>query len=220
LRVICFLSFLCLSNLTFGATSEGDVSAPTSVSHPVGSFPTFTADEIALMPSVMGITTELVTELLVGPVDLNGREWSIFQMKDMDAFRSIVEDGPASFDVEPLNGDPLVCAPFKLDVNNKWIADISIVHASKTFDTGEPLCFAFTVMTELKDSEKTHPFFQSIRWTKPIESLEGISHEDVRYKQFCIDYMFPILGRCLGNDDEKKQINEAISQFQTEIASA
>jgi len=212
---VLLLFILTYTPYLFAASCDVEEAKSTVFRSRIPDFPTFTKEEVAAMPSLMGITKDQVMEVFTGSADVNGRTWALGRIGDIDLLRDATEGGMDHFSVHPLTDDSMVCPIFDLDKENIWRQKICISHNTKTVnDEGEfSLVHFLEFTTELSEEDLKIPFLTEIRGDFCLEELNESNQKSAAFKKYVKEYAYPILARCLKSDEQKAIVVAGINRF-------
>ena len=212
---VLLLFILTYPPYLFAASCDVEVSGNPSANRLITDFPTFTKEEVSVMPSLMGITKDQVMAAFTGSTEVNGRTWALGCIEDIDLLRKITERGTDHFTVPPLIDDSMVCPIFDLDKENVWRQKICIIDETRTVgDDGEtPFFYFLEFFTELSEKDLRNPFLTGMKGVFSFEKLNRDAPESPVFRKYARDHAYPILARCLKSDEQKAIVVAGINRL-------
>ena len=173
-------------------------------------FPTFTKEEIDLLPSI-----KRCTELVVGDIfspdgfQMKGRTWHVHKhiglLNDIDheKLKAATAGGLSEFTVQPVMDKRFVCPLFEIDAdgNFKMVVVISLKSSNNSKDTLIPHSYFINIVTQLTKEELENPFIKNIKGDFKFKDLEKTPLESELERLDC--YALSIHLRCMPEDKDK-----------------
>jgi hypothetical protein len=196
--------------------------------------PTFTDADWAGVPYPGALSKEEVMGLFVGPVEKNGREWTLYYSFNNDDLRAVTAD--RQFEVRQLvDANLFAHQQFTVDRTGKLKVELALVSLTKLFprqadDGGEEyfLVARLPISTQLTAEELTNSVVIAVQSTSTFEEDEALARENLaEYKRtigkrnthnlrmFVRPHLVSLMGATLESDEEiEEEAEEEANEFE------